>query len=61
MLPVLPSREVQGGRGKRFAAEAGLSGGGGGFASEPLQSFLHYCLARPATSAEVRRIPESTR
>ena len=33
----------------RFAAEAGASGGGGGFTSE-LCKFLHYRLARPATS-----------
>ena len=34
---------------RRFAAEAGASGGGGGFTSE-LCKFLHYRLARPATS-----------
>ena len=42
-------------RAGRFAAEAGASGGGGGFTSE-LCKFLHYRLARPATSDEVRRI-----
>ena len=38
------------GQGKRLAAEAGLSGGGRGFASELCRGFLHYRLARPATS-----------
>ena len=47
----------------RFAAEAGASGGGGGFTSE-LCKFLHYRLARPATSergaadlSRLRRVP----
>ena len=35
MIPVPWLRWVKVGRGKRSAAEAGLSGGGGGFASEP--------------------------
>ena len=39
----------------RFAAEAGASGGEGGFVSELCKN-LHYHLARPATSDEVRRI-----
>ena len=42
-------------QGTRFAAEAGVSGGGGGFVSELCKN-LHYRLARPATSDEVRRI-----
>ncbi len=42
---------VEGGQGKRLAAEAGLSGGGGGFASDLCKGFLHYCLARHATSS----------
>ena len=36
-------------QGTRFAAEAGASGGGGGFVSELCKN-LHYHLARPATS-----------
>jgi hypothetical protein len=43
---------------------AGASGGGGGFALRSMHRFFEYCslcLARTATSDEVRRIPESTR
>ena len=41
---------VKGGNWKRSAAEAGVSGGGGGFASELCKGFFTICLARPATS-----------
>ena len=47
------------GPGKRFAAEAGLSGGGGGFASHLCKVLCKVCVTcftRPATSDEVRRI-----
>ena len=37
------------GKWERFAAEVGLSGGGGGFASDLCIDFVMY-LARPATS-----------
>ena len=55
MLPVLRSRWVEVGRGEGSAAEVGSAEGG----EASLQSFCKYLInnsARPATSAEVRRI-----
>ena len=53
-------RSVKDGKGERFAAEAGLGGGRGRLRLRAMQGALAQHLAHPATSDEVRQIPEST-